>query len=80
MARDKALQAQEALAGEFRGYGDRRGPKRKAAAHVLGQGTEEVGADSGPAASGTDLSSAVGTLDEPRIGDPSASLASFSTR
>ena len=61
----RRFRLKEALAGESRGYGDRRGPKRKAAAHVLGQGTEEVGAGSGPAASGTDLSSAVGTLDEP---------------
>jgi hypothetical protein len=65
VARHEEVSPQEALAGERRGAGDRRGPKRKAAARVLGQGTEEVGAGRGPAASGTDLSSAVGTLDEP---------------
>ena len=54
MARDEALQAQEALASKRGGYGDRRGTEHKATAHVLGQGTEEAGAGRGPAASGTD--------------------------
>jgi hypothetical protein len=54
VARDEALQAQEALASKRGGYGDRRGTEHKATAHVLGQGTEEAGAGRGPAASGTD--------------------------
>jgi hypothetical protein len=54
VARDEEIPPQDAPAGERGGYGDRHGREHKAAAHVLGQGTEEVGAGSGPAASGTD--------------------------
>jgi hypothetical protein len=53
VARDETLQAKDALAGERRGADDRRGTEHKATAHVLGQGTEEVGAGSGPPTSGT---------------------------
>lgn len=53
MARDEEVQAQEALAGERRGAGEGRGTEHKAIARFLGQGTEEVGTGSGPAASGT---------------------------
>ena len=50
----RSFRLRTALAGERGGYGDRRGTEHKATAHVLGQGTEEVGAGRGPAASGTD--------------------------
>ena len=55
MARHEEVQAQDALAGERGGYGDSHGTEHKATAHVLGQGTAEVGADGGPAASGAVL-------------------------
>jgi hypothetical protein len=54
VARDEALQAQEALAGERRGDGEGCGTEHKAAARLLGQRTEETGAGRGPVASGTD--------------------------
>jgi hypothetical protein len=54
VARDEEIPPQDAPAGERRGVIDRHGTEHKATAHVLGQGTEEVGAGSSPAASGTD--------------------------
>jgi hypothetical protein len=80
VASDEEVPSQEALAGERRGVGDRRGPKRKAAAHVLGQGTEEVGAVSGPAAWGTYPFGERPTFGEPSSSEIHTTLASFSTR
>jgi len=54
VARDEALQAKDALAGERRGPGDRRRTEREATTRFLGQGTEEASAGGCPVASGTD--------------------------